>query len=163
MSWLVFLFGLLLLAFAGVSARGALDLLPTELGFFYANAAALAACAGVITLSIGALIRRVDALGKRMKAPQTTAVATPPIEAAQSPIDVTAPAREPQEEPVHEDVAPAEPVSAAPRLIGRRSANGLDYAIYSDGSVEVNTPDGVRRYASIAELRGSLAPAGEAD
>ena len=163
MSWLVFLFGLLLLAFAGVSARGALDLLPTELGFFYANAAALAACAGVITLSIGALIRRVDALGKRLKAPQTSPAPPPPVEAAPGPIDATAPVGEAHEEPLHEDVAPAEPVPAAPRIIGRRSANGLDYAIYSDGSVEVNTPDGVRRYASIAELRGSLAPADQTD
>jgi len=162
MSWLVFLFGLVLLAMAGVSAKGAVDLLPTELGLFYANAAALAACAGIITLSIGALIRRVDALGRKMAFAQTIQMASKAFEDAATAIDAAPEASEPSGEPIQEPAAAASS-PAEPSLIGRRTANGVNYAIYADGSVEVNTPDGVRRYASIAVLRASMAPAGEPD
>jgi len=151
MSWIVFVLGMVLLAFAGLSARSALDLLPTELGLFYANAAALAACAGIITLSIGALIRRVDALGRRMILPQSLPLAANVAETA--PPSETAP-----EAPIDAEQEPA------PRsLIGRRTANGVDYSVYSDGSVEVNAPNGLRRYASMDDLRASLAPAEDED
>jgi hypothetical protein len=150
MSWIVFVLGMLLLAVAGVSANGALNLLPTELGLFYANAAALAACAGVITLSIGALIRRVDVLGRRMILPQAVQLAPNSVETAPTSEAALA---------THE--APIDGAhDPAPRmLIGRRTSNGVDYSIFSDGSIDVNTPGGVRRYASMDDLRASLAPA----
>ena len=66
MSWIVFALGFVLIGLGLWSGQMALNLLPTELGLFYAVAFALAGCSGVITLAIGALIRRVDALGKRL-------------------------------------------------------------------------------------------------
>ena len=147
MSWLVFVLGIILLAVAAVSANGALNLLPTELGLFYANAAALAACSGVITLSIGALIRRVDSLGRRMTLPQSVQLSPKSVAASEAALETPEAPTESAQDP-------------APRsLIGRRTANGVDYSIYSDGSIEVNTPNGVRRYESMDDLRASMAPA----
>ena len=156
MSWLVFVLGIILLAVAAVSANGALNLLPTELGLFYANAAALAACAGVITLSIGALIRRVDALGRRMILPDLGQLAPKDVEFAPPAPESAATSETALEGPYDAEQEPAPRI-----LVGRRTSNGIDYSIYSDGSIEVNTPDGVRRYASMGELRASMAPAGD--
>src|SRR5271168_3824666 len=63
MAIFVFLLGLLLtvLGFGGLIAS--VDLLPTEVGILYAGCGTVAATSGLIVISIGALIRRVDALG----------------------------------------------------------------------------------------------------
>src|ERR1700722_18962020 len=63
MAFFVFVLGSLLtvLGFGGLIAS--VDLLPTEVGILYAGCGTVAASSGLIVISIGALIRRVDALG----------------------------------------------------------------------------------------------------
>ena len=63
MAIFVFVLGSLLtvLGFGGLIAS--VDLLPTEVGILYAGCGTVAATSGLIVISIGALIRRVDALG----------------------------------------------------------------------------------------------------
>lgn len=164
MSWIVFALGLAMLAVAGISGKQALDLLPTELGLIYAVAGASAGCAGVIVLSIGALIRRVDALGRRLATAPAPAAATAPVVNVPTPAaaSVVAPA---EHAPDH-DIAPlreAPAAPASPKIVGRYSANSVDYTLYSDGSIEADTPTGARRFSSMAELRSALAKASSED
>ncbi len=153
MSWLVFLLALLLLGLGGWSGTMALDLLPTELGLFYAIAAALTGCSGIITLAIGALIRRVDALGGRLRFEAAAEMAFAPQ---------VAPAARPEpafEAPETEEPPPAlEPHAAStPAPVGRYAANGVDYTIFADGTIEAHTAEGLQRYGSMSELRAAMA------
>jgi hypothetical protein len=62
MSWIAFLLGLIL-ALAGAAGLAlSVDLLPTELGLLYAACGAIGLSGGIITIAIGLLIRKVDAL-----------------------------------------------------------------------------------------------------
>ena len=62
MSWIALLLGLILTSAGGVAVFYSLDLLPTELGLLYAVCGAIGLSGGFITIAIGLLIRRVDAL-----------------------------------------------------------------------------------------------------
>jgi len=61
---LIFLLSLILLIAAAASGYQSLDLLPTGIGVLYALAAAVAACAAVLTFAIAVLVRRIDRLAK---------------------------------------------------------------------------------------------------
>jgi hypothetical protein len=171
MSWIAYLLALGLLGAGGWSALHSIDLLPTEMGFFYAISAVLAGCTAVLTFVIGALIHRIGALRRVLvdirAAAQTLPVEAPPPAPEAAP---RAPEPAPVEPPRSDAPAVEEPAAAPPedaavaKVVGRYSANGVDYTLYSDGSIETNTTLGVRRYHSMAELRGSLArPGGEGE
>ena len=141
MSWIVFALGLVLIGLGLWSGQMALNLLPTDLGLFYAVAFALAGCSGVITLSIGALIRRVDALGKRLAANAVVA-SLEAVSMVEAPLGNAEPAEfetDPDEAPSVETPMPAQPDA---NVVGRYSANGVDYTMFSDGSIEAITPAG---------------------
>ena len=153
MSWIVFALGFILIGLGLWSGEYALNLLPTELGLFYAVAFALACCSGVITLAIGALIRRVDALGKRLAAARPVEV----FAMAEAPVAEADPAEyetASEEAPSVETPLPAQPDA---NVVGRYSANGVDYTMYSDGSIEALTPTGVTKFATMTELREAMA------
>ena len=71
----------------------------------------------------------------------------------------------PVEEPVH--LAPAPPPQPAPPpppervIVGQYSSGGNEYKMYSDGSIDATTPAGLRRFASLEELRDFVAGGGE--
>lgn len=157
MSWIVFALGLILIGLGVKSGQMALDLVPTELGMFYALAFALACCSGVITLSIGALIRRVDALGKRLA---VNAVSATPVETV-SYVEAPAASADIAEEEFVTEAAPSveTPLPGAPgaNVVGRYSANGVDYTMFSDGSIEAMTPTGISKFATMTELREAMA------
>lgn len=50
----------------------------------------------------------------------------------------------------------AEP-EAAPTLVGRYSAGGANYMIFSDGSIEAETENGAFKFASMGEFKAYLA------
>jgi len=50
--------------------------------------------------------------------------------------------------------------SDSPQEIDRYDVDGTTYVMFSDGGVEVRAADGVRRYASLAELRAQSARRG---
>lgn len=87
--------------------------------------------------------------------PATRAVAPPPPEPA--------PQFRPEPEPPQiDEPAPEAIVDTGPQLLREGEHNGVNYRFYDDGSVEAATAHGVRRFASIAELRTTvLAARGE--
>ncbi len=71
------------------------------------------------------------------------------------------------EEPPPEPAAPSapspEPPQAPPErvLVGQYSSGGNEYKMFSDGSIDAVTPAGLRRFASLEDLRAFLAGGGE--
>ncbi len=161
MSWFVAILALLLLGLGAWAGTMALDLLPTELGLFYAIAAALAGCSGIITLAIAALIRAVEALGRRLRSEASPAYEAPVARAepAYEPTAEPMAAPEPQAPESHapETQALQPPAHSAPAPVGRYAANGVDYTIFADGTIEANTAEGLLRYGSMSELRAAMA------
>jgi hypothetical protein len=63
-------------------------------------------------------------------------------------------------EPAPGEAAPAPGEAApAPTLVGRYSAGGASYLIFSDGSIEAETKSGAYKFASMAEFKAYLADA----
>ncbi|MGD1017514.1 MAG: hypothetical protein ABR863_13930 [Roseiarcus sp.] len=199
--------GLLLVVAGAAGLIGSVDLLPTEIGLLYAVCGTVALSAGVVTLAIGALIRRIDVLATAMRvapngharpislATSESAFAEAPAAreptfsdapAAREPAFAEAPAvREPAfaeapaatevglhapavGEPVGEDHASRSPTTAAierapgeaeaaPTLVGRFSAGGANYMIFSDGSIEAETEGGAYKFASMNDFKAYLA------
>jgi hypothetical protein len=74
-------------------------------------------------------------------------------------------APEPQPEPqIVERAVEPQPARASgtPGVVGRYAANGSDYTLYADGSIDAQTPDGPRHFVSMDELRGFLQQQNEA-
>ena len=72
----------------------------------------------------------------------------------------------PEEEPVApEEKAPEEPAAEAPHagatIIGTYNSGDNTYVMFSDGSIEAQTPEGVFRFQSLDELKTFIASGGE--
>jgi len=67
-----------------------------------------------------------------------------------------APAPAEESAAAHEE--PAQPPETAPEpgVLGRYSSGGSDYTLYSDGSIDAQTEQGLFRFASMAELRAYI-------
>ncbi len=196
MAFIVFALGLLLTIAGCGGLLASVDLLPTEVGLLYAGCGVISVCAGFTVISIGVLVRRVEALGSALgsssganwraadgasreaaaqpsDAPQSvprglqasahSAPAVPPPEAEEEPSE---PAEE--DEPVNENRSghiptlhefeeaiahPEEP----PTLVGRYSAGGANYMIFSDGTIEAETEEGQFRFASMGDFKAYIA------
>ena len=118
---LIFILSLILLIAAAVGGYQSLNLLPTGLGFLYALASAVAACAAVLTFALAVLIRRVDALTKLLRESAAPSVVPAAFEAA--PATAT---------------APAEVGSAAPMAIETRAPEIVDAALAGEGESPIN-------------------------
>jgi hypothetical protein len=69
-------------------------------------------------------------------------------------------------EPAPLDQVPATPepkpvTGAAPTVIGTYNSGGNAYVMYSDGSIEAETPGGRYRFHSLDELKEFIASGGE--
>jgi len=186
MAIFVFVVGSLLTILGCGSLLASLDLLPTEVGILYAGCGTVAASSGLIVLSIAALIRRVDALGRawRAPAPEPTPFETlasesePPLEPESAgPIEAPEPSPErsaafgesfAEDEPINENRAGHLPTlaevehalvepGAAPTLVGRYTAGGANYMIFSDGTIEAETEQGAFRFASMGDFKAYIA------
>ena len=178
MAILVFALGVILAIVGGAAIVTSLDLLPTELVMLYAACGSLAVSASCIVLSIAALIRRVDVMGaarapEPIYEPIAPRDAPPPEPAAEHedviPAETSAPALAAEEEDlvnenrvghlptlaeVEEAIAhPEEP----PTLVGRYSAGGASYMIFSDGTIEAETEQGAFRFASMGDFKAYIA------
>ncbi len=78
----------------------------------------------------------------------------PSAEAAASEPDLSASADESDTTP--EEAAPAPEPVAEPGVLGRYSSGGSDYTLYSDGSIDAQTEQGLFHFASMAELRAHI-------
>jgi hypothetical protein len=209
MSWIAFILGFVLALAGGAALVASIDLLTTELGLLYATCGAVALTGGVITIAIGLLIGRVDALRgalTRERADEPAAMEraerpVPPLLAGIEPTSVPEPEAPPRSveapaplvpEPEAAMAPPSAPEGVAdldsdlevapinenrkghlpaleelehaaaspgppPSLIGRYSAGGADYSIYSDGSIEAQTSDGEFKFASMREFKDFIA------
>ena len=184
MAIFVFLLGSLLTILGCGGLLASVDLLPTEIGMLYAACGTIALSSGLIVVSIGALIRRVDALSPNWNAnppsqtPFETHVSEPESAAAHEfppQLDeealsraVAADGEEEEEQPINENRAGrlptlsevehaiAEP-EAPPTLVGRYTAGGAHYMIFSDGTVEAETEQGAFRFASVGDFKAYIA------
>ena len=173
MFWIAFFLGLMLSLAGAAGLAASFDLLPTELGLLYAMGGAVALSGGFITLAVAALIRRVDALanlaatppepvyvesrgplGEAPPAAEPYGEPAPIVEAADAPINVNRVGHLPSlaaiEHALHEP-------EAAAALVGRYSAGGANYMIFSDGSIEAETEQGAFKFASMSEFKAHLA------
>ncbi len=129
------------------------EMIQVERGWslFIGGAAALAG--GVIVVAIGQVVARLDELivsSKAWRNGETTALPASSSKKADIPPRETA-----EEAP---DKAPAAPrrrdeAGKEPVEVDRYASGEVTYVMYSDGSVEVRTPDGAQRYASLSALR----------
>jgi hypothetical protein len=207
MSWIAFLLGLVLVLAGGAGLVASIDLATTELGLVYATCGAIGVSGGVITIAIGLLIRRVDALrgalshereeephameraepvvppllagiepvvlpdleAPQAEAPAPTAVEPEPAPAPEAagelePVPEVAPVNESRkghlpglDDLEHASAPAAKPAGPPPSLIGRYSAGGADYSIFSDGSIEAQTAQGDFKFASMREFKEFIA------
>jgi len=182
MAYFVFLLAFLLLAAAAGGFYASFDLLPTQMGVLYVTLASIALAAFIVTLPIALLIRRVDRLRRDLR--ELRDAQAPPPESAPRPVEYgepegaqaaavveePAPATEPaaEEEPVNENRTGHLPSletiehvlqtpEAEPSLVGRYSAGGANYMIFSDGSIEAETEEGKFKFASMSDFKRHLA------
>ena len=133
MAILTFGLGALLFVAGGFSLYMSVDLVPTEMGRLYGLSGVMLLSASGGVLAIAALIARLD----RIFAPPRKA--KPPATAG-SAADST-------------DAAPL----AEPEVVARYSAAGANYALYANGVIEAETPDGDVRFASMDEFKTYIA------
>ena len=164
-----FVIGALLVAGGLGSLLMAVNLVPTEMGLTYALSGVILIGCGGVALVVAALIARIDRITAPRPAP---AEATPPTVEPQPQPPTEAEAPEPVAVADDEEVnlnraghlpslqsvekALAEP-EAGPHIVGRYSAGGAKYAIYSDGSIEAETGEGGFRFASMEEFKAYIA------
>jgi hypothetical protein len=55
--------------------------------------------------------------------------------------------------PTLKEPLPAAPAPAEPAVIGRYTSGTTTYIMFADGSIEAETPTGILRFASLAELK----------
>jgi hypothetical protein len=192
MAIFVFVLGLILTVLGCGSLIASVNLVPTDMGILYAHCGAVAASSGLIILSIGALIRRVDALADAFStlSPEPTllepialepeplfaAEPVPPMEASEPIAErTTASVDDPvEDEPINENRAGRLPTLAEvehaivapgppPTLVGRYTAGGAHYMIFSDGTIEAETEQGAFRFASMGDFKAYIAGRGSND
>jgi hypothetical protein len=169
MKWLLILLGLVLIGAAGAGYVASIDLLTTQIGQVYVTAATVAGGAGVVILALAGVTFRIDALRKAILRQQNefrlqSATAALVGQPDAAPIEIeTAPAPEVVLEPappIAPEAAPIDEPEAAgppPTIVGRYSAGGANYSIFSDGSIEAETEDGAFRFASMSEFKAFVA------
>lgn len=129
--------GLLLALWGGAAMWSGWDLIQIERGWslFIGGAAALAG--GAVTISLGFVLARLDRLTQALRAQAPTAKAAPRPEPARG----VAPVSQPREE------------VSEPAVVGRHVSGDTTYVMFSDGSVEVQSPAGAQRFSSLADLK----------
>ena len=135
MAIAIFGLGAALIAAGGYLIFLSVDLVPTEMGLFYALSGVILIAAAAIVAAVAALIYRLD----RIAAPRRPKAAAAAPEAAAAP-------------PSTEGAAEAEP-AAEPEVIARYNAGGAKYALFANGVIEAETPEGGLRFASMEEFK----------
>ncbi|MDE3176246.1 MAG: hypothetical protein KGM15_09115 [Pseudomonadota bacterium] len=168
MAILTLLLGVILLALGLGGLALSVNLIPTEMGMLYALSGVVFLAAAAVVVAVAALIARLD----RIVAPQPKPKPAPEPEPPQAePPSAEPPPAEPSPAPEDEvNVnrsghlpslrAIEEAIGApedAPKVVGRYSAGGARYMIFSDGAIEAETDQGAFRFASMAEFKAFIA------
>jgi len=168
MAILVFLLGLILIVCGAGGVYASIDLVPTEIGLLYAGAGAVALCSGLVTVAIGLLVLRVDRLARTFARGPAQSYEPPPLQepeplapAVEEVARATPEAEAGEDEAINENrvgrLPSLDTPEAAPTLVGRYSAGGANYMIFSDGSIEAETGEGTFKFASMGEFKRHLA------
>jgi len=165
MTWIFTLLGLAMTAAGGAAIGYGWPLIPLERGWSLVIAGSTGASAGIVCLVLVKLTwetRRMRLALERalsdLAAEESAASASRPVATAQeSPVQpVQAPS------PVPNDVQPTSPRGYAPappdRVAQSRSFTVGDttFVVFADGSIEAHMPGGIRRFASMREVRSYL-------
>jgi hypothetical protein len=140
MAILIFVLGAALFAAGGYMAFLSVDLVPTEMGLFYALSGVILISASAIVAAVAALIFRLDRIAapRRPKAPAPGS----PEQAAPPPPDAE---------------ANAVALETEPEILARYNAAGAKYVLFANGAIEAETPDGGMRFASMDEFKAYIA------
>jgi hypothetical protein len=161
MALLTLILGLIPLALGLAGLAVSIDLVPTEMGRLYAESGVIFLSSSFVVLAVAAMIHRMD----RISAPRTRAAPAPAPVAVPPPAEAPAAAEDddinlnrsghlPSLHAVEEALAEPE---AGPHVIGRYSAGGAQYMVYSDGTIEAESDEGGLRFASMAEFKAYVA------
>jgi len=163
MAILTFVIGVILFVAGFGSLAYCVDLVPTEMGRLYAECGIIMVSASGVVFSLAALIVRLNRIfaPPRRKAKVAEDKASP-----SAPTPPTTPAPEDDDVNLNRsghlptlravEEAIAQPQSG-PHVVGRYSAGGAQYVIYSDGAIEAETDEGGLRFASMDELKSYIA------
>ena len=77
-----------------------------------------------------------------------------PIESVSEPEASSEPEEQPQE--LVSEPEPEQEAAPAPTIVGRYSSGGSDFTLYSDGSIDAQTDQGLFHFASMADLRAHI-------
>ena len=163
MAILTLLLGVLLLAcgFGGLALS--VNLIPTEMGMLYAVSGVIFLAAGAVVVAIAALIARLDRIvAPPRKKPAETAPPAPEPKTAPAPfvavaeddVNVNRSGHLPSLHAIEAAIAQPE---GAPKVVGRYTAGGAKYMIFSDGGIEAETDQGAFRFGSMAEFKAFIA------
>lgn len=166
MAILIFVLGAILFAAGFGSLAYSVDLVPTEMGRLYAECGVILLSSSGVVFALAAVIAKLNRIfvppRRKAKAPADKPA---PLAPAPAPAPAAAPSAEddvnlnrsghlPTLRAVEEAIAEPE---AGPRVVGRYSAGGVQYVIYSDGAIEAETETGGMRFASMDELKAYIA------
>ncbi|HXT05786.1 MAG TPA: hypothetical protein VN715_02475 [Roseiarcus sp.] len=160
MAILTFVIGAILFAAGFGSLAYCVDLVPTEMGRLYAECGVIMLSASGVVFSLAALIVRLNRIfappRRKAKVAEVKAAPTPPTAPAPEDDDVNLnrSGHLPTLRAVEEAIAQPQ---SGPHVVGRYSAGGAQYVIYSDGAIEAETEEGGLRFASMDELKSYIA------
>jgi hypothetical protein len=165
MAILTFVLGAILFVAGFGSLAYSVDLVPTEMGRLYAECGVIMISASGVVFALAALIARLNRIFDRPRRksktpsraqPQAAAptAGPPPEPAPEEDVNLNRAGHLPTLRAVEEAIAEPEP---GPQVVGRYSAGGAHYVIYSDGAIEAETEDGGLRFASMNELKTYIA------
>jgi hypothetical protein len=156
MAILVFVLGAMLIAGGLASLAAAINLVPTEMGLLYAVSGVIFLSAGGVVLAIAALIAHIGRFRPRAdKGGGPPAPAAGPREPAaeEDDVNLNRSGHLPSLRAVEEAIAHPQ---GPPQVVGRYTAGGAKYMIYSDGAIEAETEDGAFRFASMGEFKSYI-------
>lgn len=143
-GWAIFGLGLLLMLFGLYGMWSGWEHILIERGWSQFIAGATAVSGGAVTMALGRVVnvlgRLSVQLGDKARAPAAVAIAR-----------VAESTNEPIKEPVEARAASSDEPPAVE--VDRYTAGEAVYVMLSDGSVEVHSDGGARRYPSLAALR----------
>jgi hypothetical protein len=136
MAILTFVLGAILFAAGGYSLFISVDLVPTEMGQVYALSGVILLSVSFAVWAVAALIYRLDRIFVSTREPRP------------APSENSAPS---------EGAAPDKTAPPKPEIVARYSADGAIYALFSNGAIEAETPDGALSFASMDEFKTYIA------
>ena len=151
MAILILVLGAILFAAGFGSLAYSVDLVPTEMGRLYAECGVILISSSAVVVALAAVIAKLNRIFTPTRRKPNPPAAAP---APGDDVKLNHSDHPPSLRAVEETIAEPE---AAPSVVARYSAGGVQYVIYSDGAIEAETDAGGMRFASMDELKAYIA------